>query len=75
MKLQSVLEQDISCIEAFFDVVESINHINERGSTAFGCPRDALKVFDTIWTDGLLYQFFEDFKWMGKGGHATLNDL
>ena len=36
------------CIEASFNILETINHMLERGSKVFGCFLDVREAFDTV---------------------------
>ena len=49
------------CTEASFTILESINHMLQRGSKVFGCFLDVHEAFDTVWIDGLLYKLFTEF--------------
>ena len=49
------------CTEASFTILQSINHMLERGSKVFGCFLDVRKAFDTVWIDGLLFKLFSEF--------------
>ena len=49
--LQFGFQEGVGCTEAFFTILESINHMLERGS----------KAFDTVRIDGLLYKLFTEF--------------
>ena len=64
--LQFGFEEDVGCIEASFTVLETINHMLERGSKVFGCFLDVRKAFDTVWIDGLLYKLFTELGIEGK---------
>ena len=57
------------CTEASFTILETINHMLERGSKVFSCFLDVRKAFDTVWIDGLLYKLFSEF---GIGGKMWL---
>ena len=46
------------CIEAYFTILETINHMLERGRKIFSCFLDVRTAFDTVWIDGLLYKLF-----------------
>ena len=49
------------CIEASFTILETTDHMLDRGSKIFGCFLDVRKAFDTVWIDGLMYKLFSDF--------------
>ena len=53
-------KEGVGCTEATFTILESINHMLERGSKVFGCFLDARKAFDTVWIDGLLFKLFSE---------------
>ena len=40
--------EGVECIEASFTILETINHVLERGSKVFGCFLDVRKAFDTV---------------------------
>ena len=54
--LQFGFQEGVGCTEPSFTILESINHMLERGSKVFGCFLDVRKTFDTVWIDGLLYK-------------------
>ena len=55
-------------------IVETINHMLERGSKVFNCFLDVQKAFDTIRIDGILYKLFSE---LGIGGRVwkVIKDL
>ena len=57
-ELQFGFREGVGCIEASFTILETINHMLERGSKVFSCFLDVRKAFDTVWIDGLLYKLF-----------------
>ena len=63
--MQFGFKEGVGCTEASFTILETINHMLERGSKVFGCFLDVRKAFDTVWIDGLLYKLFSEFgvKW------------
>ena len=54
-ELQFGFKEGVGCIEASFTVLETINHMLERGSKVFSCFLDVRKAFDTVLIDGLLF--------------------
>ena len=64
--LQFGFEEGVGCIEASFTILETINHMLERGSKGFGCFLDVRKAFDMVWIDGLLYTLFTELGIEGK---------
>ena len=56
--MQFGFKEEVGCTEASFTILETINHMLERGSKLFGCFLDVKKAFDTVWIDGLLYKLF-----------------
>ena len=57
-ELQFGFREGVGCIEASFTILETINHMLERGSEVFSCFLDVRKAFDTVWIDGLLFKLF-----------------
>ena len=68
-ELQFGFREGVGCIEASFTILETINHMLERGSKVFSCFLDVRKAFDTVWTDGLFYKLFND---LGNKGRMWL---
>ena len=68
-ELQFGFREGVGCIEASFIILETINHMLERGSKVFSCFLDVRKAFDTVWIDGLLYKLFID---LGINGNMWL---
>ena len=64
--MQFGFKEGVGCTEASFTILETINHILERGSKVFGCFFDVRKAFDTVWIDGLLYKLFSEFGVKGR---------
>ena len=64
--LQFGFQEGVGCTEASFTILESINHMLERGSKVFGCFLDVHKAFDTVWIDGLLYKLVMVFDIRGR---------
>ena len=56
----------MGCVEASFTILETINHMLERGSKIFGCFLDVRKAFDTFWIDGPLFKLFTEFGIEGR---------
>ena len=65
-ELQFGFREGVGCIEAYFTILETINHMLERGSKVFSCFLDVRKAFDTVWIDGLLFKLFNDFGIKGR---------
>ena len=65
-ELQFGFREGVGCIEASFTILETINHMLERGSEVFSCFLDVRKAFDTVWIDGLLYKLFNDLGIKGR---------
>ena len=73
-EMQFGFQEGIGCIEASFTILETINHMLERGCKIFSCFLDVRKAFDTVWIDGLLFKLFIE---LGVGGRMwlTIKDL
>ena len=54
LEMQFGFQEGSGCIEASFTILETINHLMERGSKMCICFIDLQKAFDTVWIDGLL---------------------
>ena len=65
-ELQFGFREGVGCIEASFTILETINHMLERGSKVFSCFLYVRKAFDTVWIDGLLYKLFNDLGIKGR---------
>ena len=63
--MQFGFKEGVGCTEASFTILETINHMLERGSKVFSCFLDVRKAFDTVWIEGLLYKLLSEF---GIGG-------
>ena len=59
--MQFGFKEGVGCTEASFTILETINHMLERGSKVFRCFLDIGKAFDAVWIDGLLYKLFSEF--------------
>ena len=56
-EMQFGFQEDVGCTEASFTtILETINHMLERGSKVFSCFLDVQKAFDRVWIDGNLYK-------------------
>ena len=64
--MQFGFNEGVGCTEASFTILESINHMLERGSKVFGCFLYVRKAFDTVWIDGLLFKLFSEFGIKGR---------
>ena len=60
--MQFGFQEGVGCIEASFIILETINHMLERGSKIFSCFLDVRKAFDTVWIDGLLFKLFTELQ-------------
>ena len=60
------LKEGVGCTEASFTILETINHMLERGNKVFGRFLDVRKAFDTVWIYGLLYKLFSEFGVIGR---------
>ena len=59
-ELQFSFREGVGCIEASFTILETINHMFERGSKVFSCFLDVRIAFDTVWIEGLLVKLFSE---------------
>ena len=50
--MQFGFKEGVGCTEGSFIILETINHMLERGSKAFNCFLDVRKAFDTVWIGG-----------------------
>ena len=64
-EMQFGFQEGVGCTEASFTILETINHMLERGSKVFSRFLDVRKAFDTVWIDGILYKLFSE---LGIGG-------
>ena len=64
--LQFGFQEGVGCLEASFTILESINHMLERGNKVFACFLDVRKAFYTVWIDGLLYKIFSELGIKGR---------
>ena len=73
-EMQFGFQQGVGCTEASFTILETINHMLERGGKVFSCFLDVRKAFDTVWIDGILYKLFIE---LGIGGRMckVIKDL
>ena len=71
--MQFGFQEGIGCIEASFTILETINHMLERGCKTFSFFLDVL-AFETVWTDGLLYKLFIELE-VGGRMWLTIKDL
>ena len=65
-EMQFGFQESVGCTETSFTIIETINHMLERGSKVFSCFLDVRKAFDTVWIDGLLYKLFLKFEIKGR---------
>ena len=66
-EMQLGFQEGVGCTGASFTVLETINHMLERGSKVFSCFLDVRKAFDTVWIDRILYKLFSE---LGIGGRC-----
>ena len=59
-EMQFGFQEGVGYTEASFTVVETVNHMLERGSKVFNCFLDIRKDIDTVWIDGILYKLFSE---------------
>ena len=65
-EMQFGFQEGVGCTETSFTILETVNHMLERGSKVFSCFIDVRKAWiDTVWTDGILYKLFSE---LGTGG-------
>ena len=64
--MQFRFQEGVGCIKASFIILETINHMLERGSKIFSCFLDVRKAFDTVWIDGLLFKLFMELGINGR---------
>ena len=60
-KMQFGFWEGVGGIEATFIILETINHMLERGSKIFSCFLDVHKTFDTVWIDSLLCKLLQNW--------------
>ena len=65
-EMQFGFQEGSGCIETSFTILETINHMLERGSKMFSYFLDVRKAFDTVRIDGLMYKLFSDLGVNGK---------
>ena len=65
-EMQFGLQEGVGCIEASFVILETFNHMLERGSKVFSCFQDVRKSFDTVCIVRLLYKLFTELGVEGK---------
>ena len=65
-EMQFGFQEGVGCYEAPFTILETINHMLERGSKIFSCFLDVRKACNTVWIDGLLYKLFSEHGIRGR---------
>ena len=50
-EMQFGFQEGSGCIETSFTILETINHMLERGSKMFSCFAYVQKAVDTVWID------------------------
>ena len=63
--MQFGFKEEVGCTEASFTILESINHMLERGGKVFGCFLDFRKAF------GLTAYFLNCFRIWHQGTHVA----
>ena len=58
--MQFGFQEGVGCIDTSFTVLETINHMLERGSKVFNCFLHVRKAFDTVWIEVILYKLFSE---------------
>ena len=64
--MQFGFQEGVGCTEALFTILETINHMLERGSKVSSRFLDVRKAFDTVWIDGILYKLFSELGIRGR---------
>ena len=58
--MQFGFQEGVGFTEASFTILETINHMFERGSKVFSYFLDVRKAFDTVWIDRILYKLLSE---------------
>ena len=66
LELQLGFREAVGCVEASFTILETMNHMLERGSKVFSYFLYVRKAFDTVWIDGLLFKLFAELGIKGR---------
>ena len=64
--MQFGFQERVGCVEASFTILETTNHVLEKGSKIFGCFLNVCKASDTVWIDGLLLKLFTELGIEGR---------
>ena len=72
--MQFGFQEGVGCTEVSFTILETINHMLQRGSKVLTFFLGVQKAFDTVWIDGVLYKLFSE---LGIGGRMwkVMKDL
>ena len=67
-ELQFGFREGVGCIlkPLSLSILETINHMFERGSKVLSCFLDSRKAFDTVWIEGLLFKLFSELGIRGR---------
>ena len=65
-ELEFGFSEGVGCIEASFTILETTDHMLERGSKVFSCFLDVRKAIDNVWIDWLLFKLFSDLGINGR---------